>query len=578
MSKERIQNIQDREVMDLEDLTKPSIEDAFNPQARQEKADWEAYLSTRDYVRGDNVHDAETGNFKSFDSANDSGDANYESTLEGNSRQDMGIMSLAKAAREARGLGDKTVLSDIEDEINDKLVEMSEKYGWDNEKADQHLDQINKIIYNENTQDKVIDDSTKTLEEKVTAETTKNEPEEAVDESKENSKDVTAEAVNILWKELGLEDGQKLTAEDLIKLIAAGKLDNASKKVVEFVNTDKEDAEDDSAVPIEPILLEDLPEEDGFVPIEPISLENSLPLAPLSTPEGDGFEKEPTLEEKLSASMDDYAALNARGRVERGILGRKEYKESMEKARAEWQANAKAVIDEELKQVDVSEIPDDKREDYLAGVRAKANRAAAKTLLGRVESKELAIAPKEGERKKWLALAGVAAAAGFLTKMVTKFGMMRQGIDPESAEVAGNVAAAGAGAAVGVGFDFNNIKRRRTREVGQDDEGSVTAAKSDRMEDVEAADESEGSLEDATKIVEDRTEKIRKDNRKRLIGNGVLGAFFGFLGGASTEALKGEQGAQGIQGPEGPQGPQGSQGPRGPQGVEGPTGLPSTGV
>lgn len=126
-------------------------------QKRRAQQDWLNYLNQRDSVDVQlNVHDAETGAFKSVDIADDGNEAYYNNLVdsaESNNRSGMGLLSLAQAAAEARERGDKTILGDIEDEINDRLLEQADKYGWDNDATMSRLDRINSIIYG----DKAVD-------------------------------------------------------------------------------------------------------------------------------------------------------------------------------------------------------------------------------------------------------------------------------------------------------------------------------------------------------------------------------------------------------------------------------------
>lgn len=147
------------------DVSITNVDFAFDPELRkkeqerlqeqeklQAQRDWEDYLQTRDYLDDSgNIHDAKTGRFKKDDRDADGNRAYYndvyEATLSDTSRENMGILSLARLARDARLHGDKTMLLDLEDEIMSKLSEMQEKYNWSEESANFHLDKILSIIH-----------------------------------------------------------------------------------------------------------------------------------------------------------------------------------------------------------------------------------------------------------------------------------------------------------------------------------------------------------------------------------------------------------------------------------------------
>lgn len=131
---------------------------AFDPELRQAQQDWSDYLGTRDQkdLRG-NVHDAQSGQFKSVDSTPDGNRALYEGVVreaedskEG-SRENWSFLKLAHAARAARIRGDRTVLGDIEDDIQDKLlaIRSDENSKWSEEDADFMLDKVTSIIYDD---------------------------------------------------------------------------------------------------------------------------------------------------------------------------------------------------------------------------------------------------------------------------------------------------------------------------------------------------------------------------------------------------------------------------------------------
>lgn len=238
------------------------------------------------------------------------------------------------------------------------------------------------------------------------------------------------------------------------------------------------------------------------------------------------------------------------------------------------------MVDDELRNLDLRDVPEDEREAYLNTMRDKYNREHSKVLLRQVGYYEQAIAPKEGGRKKFKTIAAVAFAVGFVTKIATKFTMMRQGVDFQTADVVGNVAAASSGAVVGAVSDRENIRYRRIAEADQDDEGLVTVAERDLREDEERIRKGDGTLAGAGDTVESRTKQAQRENRRRALGNIGLGTLFGLLGGLSSDMFRGEKGEQGEIGPEGPRGPQGAPGGSGDAiggGAEGGSGTGSGG-
>ena len=156
MSKEQIKEI--LSITNTPDVDSSDVEMAFDTphnetaaNKRQAQQDWLNYLKTRDYVDAENnVCDASSEQIKDIDLIDDENNAYYDeiiSSSEGGSRADMGIKELALAAREARESGDTTSLGGIEDEIQDRLASMAEKYGWGNEQTMSRLDTLTDIIY-----------------------------------------------------------------------------------------------------------------------------------------------------------------------------------------------------------------------------------------------------------------------------------------------------------------------------------------------------------------------------------------------------------------------------------------------
>lgn len=131
-----------------------NVDTAFDPEARQAQQDWLDYLKQRPYLdsRG-NIHSPENGRFMSVDMTDDGNRAYYDQiareTLNNTSREGLGVLSLARLAREARLNGDKTMLNDILDEVQDKLVEMKARYDWDADSSTTHFDKVMSIIYDE---------------------------------------------------------------------------------------------------------------------------------------------------------------------------------------------------------------------------------------------------------------------------------------------------------------------------------------------------------------------------------------------------------------------------------------------
>jgi len=120
-----------------------------NDVEQTKEVSWSDYLKTRDYIDKDgNIHDAKTGQIKEegitarddFNRLIEELDAKKEG-----SRDDLGIVSLAKELARARKDRDKTRQGDIENEIKDRLISMEGEYGWNNEATSARLQQILKI-------------------------------------------------------------------------------------------------------------------------------------------------------------------------------------------------------------------------------------------------------------------------------------------------------------------------------------------------------------------------------------------------------------------------------------------------
>lgn len=143
-----------------------NVETAFDPEARQAQQDLLDYLKQRPYLDGrGNIHNPENGRFMSVDMTDDGNRAYYDQiareTLNNTSREGLGVLSLARLAREARLNGDKTMLNDILDEVQDKLVEMEERYDWNVDSSTTHFDRVMSIIYDDDTVGDVAGNSTR---------------------------------------------------------------------------------------------------------------------------------------------------------------------------------------------------------------------------------------------------------------------------------------------------------------------------------------------------------------------------------------------------------------------------------
>lgn len=142
-----------------------NVDTAFDPEARQAQQDWLDYLKQRPYQDAHgNIHDPKTGRFMSVDTTPDENQAYYDKiareTLSNTSRENAGLLTLAKLAREARERGDKTMLGDLSDEINDKLSAAQEQYGWSEETLGQHHDFITNMIYGDESTSEQLEPST----------------------------------------------------------------------------------------------------------------------------------------------------------------------------------------------------------------------------------------------------------------------------------------------------------------------------------------------------------------------------------------------------------------------------------
>lgn len=100
----------------------------------------------------------------SVDTTPDENQAYYDKiareTLSNTSRENAGLLTLAKLAREARERGDKTMLGDLSDEIIDKLSAAQEQYGWSKETLGQHHDFITNMIYGDESTGEQLEPST----------------------------------------------------------------------------------------------------------------------------------------------------------------------------------------------------------------------------------------------------------------------------------------------------------------------------------------------------------------------------------------------------------------------------------
>ena len=126
--------------------------DPFDPLSIKRRQDWLDYINTRPAIDEDgNVYDPETGQPVEVNMEDDGNlrhySDTYDATLNESSRENMGILSLARLANEAYLRGDKTMLSDLEGEIIEKLADIQEKNHLSQEAIDTHMEKLNAIVY-----------------------------------------------------------------------------------------------------------------------------------------------------------------------------------------------------------------------------------------------------------------------------------------------------------------------------------------------------------------------------------------------------------------------------------------------
>lgn len=115
-----------------------NVNSAFDPEARQAQADFDAYMASRPYKDGrGNVHNPDTGDFINHeDYSQQHRDAHYEATQQEGDYSGESLEQLAQRVAAARAEGDKTRASDAEDAFFKKFAAYSAKYGWENEVVD----------------------------------------------------------------------------------------------------------------------------------------------------------------------------------------------------------------------------------------------------------------------------------------------------------------------------------------------------------------------------------------------------------------------------------------------------------
>ena len=139
---------------DIASMPSSGVDAAFDPEQRQAEKDWNDYLAhsrkTQGYLLEQkngtvSLRDHEN-KFKAEESDQEYRNRIYDESLESTSRENMGLVSLAKAAREARELGDKTTQLNIEDEIQEKLIAEADKNGWTEDQRNRMLDRLLKVM------------------------------------------------------------------------------------------------------------------------------------------------------------------------------------------------------------------------------------------------------------------------------------------------------------------------------------------------------------------------------------------------------------------------------------------------
>lgn len=139
---------------DIYNTPSTSVDAAFDPEKRQAEKDWAHFLDNRPrLVEHDDgkitARDAKNRFMKTNESDFEYTGRLQQESLESTSRDSMGLVSLAKAGREAIEHGDKTTQINIEDEIQERLIAEAEKNGWTDEQTSGMLDRLLNVMHGE---------------------------------------------------------------------------------------------------------------------------------------------------------------------------------------------------------------------------------------------------------------------------------------------------------------------------------------------------------------------------------------------------------------------------------------------
>jgi len=112
-----------------------NVDHAFDPEARQAQAEFDAYMDSRPYKdEKGNIHNPENGKFANYDDyMEQQRDDHYDETLEQGDYSGESLEQLARRVAQARAEGDKTRAMDAEEAFFNKFAAYSDKYGWEEE-------------------------------------------------------------------------------------------------------------------------------------------------------------------------------------------------------------------------------------------------------------------------------------------------------------------------------------------------------------------------------------------------------------------------------------------------------------
>ena len=513
-------------------------------------------------------------------------------------REATSLTDLATAAGEALARGDKTMADDLQDEILQRLIERAETYDLGQEAIDQRIRQLTKIMDNAEkvAQEKAAKAaSQRTLSFPATPQAPESAPatpatsessgqsepeglgelsgEEQRAEMLKNHRDRLEARRRTLQKEYDdLKDKESEEGRQLLHRIGIvdGMIDKLDKQIDIFGGgapggpDDSDQSRRSGAAGPEGSSGNDDGESSGG---ENGESNNELHVG------------EREILADWEGTVNERALFEAHAR--RGTIDKKDdengakdeetpvyNKKNAEAVRERWRDGARRFVDYYLNIFEQSLDENMSQHDRQVAIEQKrkelAREASMMTMNATAELEET-IAPKRGSMRKPLNLAAKAGLLGVVLNKIPFVGHFVSGV---------------AGGALGFFHDMHNVKYRRLREAGQDKRGVVTQARADAKEDMVRLDQAEQdqALEEADNVIAERTQRIRRENIRRRIGNVALGVASGIAGGFLSNLFQGPAGAEGPQGPTGVEGPQGPAGPQGPVAPRGIAGLPRAGV